>query len=137
MPRDAFPLSKARSYALGSGWRWCVCELECLPNRYRLLVAFDQGKEQYQAWLGLQVGGDQALIGRLEYHPSHRGWHCHLKTGDLSDAARGVVKEPGRREKCKVCDENAPFGISEANGLAVAFRVFGVESPHEDGGLFS
>ena len=137
MPREAFPLSKGHRYYLGSSWRWCVHELEGSDARYRLLVAFDAGKAQYQAWLALRDGRDQALIGRLEYHPTHRGWHCHYKRGPLSDVARGVVKDAGQREGCRGCDGGDPFAITENDGIGVAFRVFCVAQRNESAGLLS
>lgn len=130
MPRDAFPLSKGHRYYLGTSWHWSVHELEDGDggNRYRLLIAFDPGKAQYQAWLALRDGKDQALIGRLEYHPTHRGWRCHYKRGPLSDVVRGVVKEPGSREGCRICGDDEPFAVTELNGIGLAFRVFCVEN---------
>lgn len=136
MPREEFPLSKNRSVMLGSSWRWCISHIEAEGVRYRLLVAFNQGKEQYLAWLALQVGSDQAVLARLEYHPDHRYWHCHLKQGSLSEVARGVVKEAGRRERCWLCHAGGPLAVSELDALGIAFRVFGVEHPFEDLGPF-
>lgn len=137
MPRDAFPLSRGHRYYLGSNWRWCVHELEGNGARYRLLIAFDAGKAQYRAWLGFCDGNDQALLGRLEYHPTHRGWHCHHKRGLLSEVARGVVKEAGKREGCRVCDDGRVFTITEMDGIGVAFRVFRVSQRIDSAELFS
>lgn len=135
MPDKAFPLSKGRSYSLGSNWRWCVCELEGDGTAYLLLIAFDYMKAQYRAWLGLRHGADQALIGRLEYHPTHRGWHVHVKRGPLGEVSRGVVKQPGCRENWRACGAEAePFTVSELDGLSIAFRLFSV-SPASGGDL--
>ncbi len=138
MPATAFPLSKGRSYTLGASWRWCICELEGNGASYRLLVAFHYMKAQYQAWLGYRDGADQALIGRLEYHPTHRGWHVHVKCGPLADVSRGVVKQPGCHENWRQCaTETKPFVVSELDGLSIAFRLFGVSAGPSAFGLSS
>lgn len=126
MPRTAFPLSKSHSYVLGSGWRWCVLELAAGARRFRLLVAYQKAKAQYRAWLGLESGTDQALLARLEYHPSHRGWHCHLKTGDVSDVSCGVVKDTKEHEKVRICASDAEAGVGDNDALSIACRAFNV-----------
>jgi hypothetical protein len=126
MPRTAFPLSKSHTYSLGSGWRWMTLRLQGDGRHYRLLVAYEQGKSQYQAWLGLESGADQALLARLEYHPSHRGWHCHLKKGPLDKVTCGIVRHPKSQEGVRLCEDDE-FGISDANALGVACRIFNVE----------
>lgn len=128
MPRTAFPLSKAHSYALGTGWQWCVHRLVSAEGSFRLLIAYHPGKEQYQAWLGLEVNNDQALLARLEYHPdADHGWHCHLKRGSIGDVAIGVVKQSRTRDRSRMCKAPHTFNISELNALNVAFRVFTVK----------
>ncbi len=114
MPRNAFPLSRSHSYPLGSSFDWCLCEAVCGGGDvYRLLVAFDRAKEQYRAWLGLISGNDTALLGRLEFHPCHRGWHCHLKTGPVSKVVRGVVKEPKHKDRVHICNKQRAFSDSQ------------------------
>lgn len=134
MPRTAFPLSKTHAYSLGSGWRWLILGVEAGPRRYRLLVAYEKAKSQYRAWLGLASGSDQILLARLEYHPSHRGWHCHLKRGELTDVSCGVVKHPGDREHAKSCRQSSDLQVTDLDALAIALRVFRVEA--DAGGLF-
>jgi hypothetical protein len=124
MPKSAFPLSKSHSYPLGSSFEWCIIALQGDGRNYRLLVAFDPAKEQFRAWLGLVDGADQALIARLEFHPSHSGWHCHVKSGMLDRVVRGVVKEPRDRDTFRVCDVEQKFGVTQLNALGIAFRVF-------------
>lgn len=124
MPASAFPLSKSASYRLGGAWQWRVLQLLEQGRSYRLLVAVDPVKRQYQAWLGLEHGSDQALIARLELHASHLGWHCHLKTGDLDKVSRGVVKDCHPRERLKLCPGAKAF--DKDNALDIAFRAFNV-----------
>jgi hypothetical protein len=138
MPRTAFPLSKSHSYQLGSTWEWCVWRLSCDTGcEYRLLVAFDPSKQQYRAWLGMQSGSDQALLARLEYHPSHKGWHCHIKCGLVSDIVLGVVKEPRSKDKSRNCNAADIFDISQMNAIGVALRVFNASLPDKPWGIFS
>jgi len=97
LPRNAFPLSKSRTYSLGNGWRW-------------LLVAYDLGKAQYQAWLGLEPGSDQALLWSI----------THLKEGDIAMSKRGlskkvgcgVVRHPKSQDGVRLC-------ISDANAIGM------------------
>jgi hypothetical protein len=125
MPRTAFPLSKSHSFALGSAWSWAVWRLAADGRHYKVLVALEPGKQQYQAWLGFESGADQALLARLEYHPSHRGWHCHVKKGELEDVGLGVVKHPNSREMVRLCkDEN--FEITLLNAFGLACQVFNI-----------
>jgi hypothetical protein len=127
MPRTAFPLSKSHSYPLGSSFDWCVVELLGNSREYRLLVAFDPAKAQFRAWLGLIDGADQALIARLEFHPSHNGWHCHVKGGALDRVVRGVVKEPRDRDRFRICRADQTFSVTQLDALSIAFRVFNAE----------
>jgi hypothetical protein len=137
MPKTAFPLSKSHSYQLGSNWEWRVCLLSCDEGfRYRLLVAFDAAKQQYRAWLGLEIGNDLAILARLEFHPDHKGWHCHWKTGVVSLLARGVVKEARARDRSRGCRTYNSFDTSRMGAMQVAFRVFNADFRQEPWGAF-
>lgn len=125
MPVKAFPLLKtSRGYRIGPQWDWCVFGLIAGAERFRLLIAFEPAKEQYQAWLGLEDSEDQALLARLEFHPTHRGWHCHIKSGKVEAVARGIVKQ--RDERLASCQAENVFGVSRLNAISIAFRVFNV-----------
>jgi hypothetical protein len=136
MPRTAFPLSRSHSYPLGSGFEWCVCEAASDSEAYRLLVGFDASKAQYRAWLGLVAGHDTKLLARLEYHPSHKGWHVHIKLGDVEQVVRGVVREPRGRDRSKGCRADDSFSISQLDALSLATKVFNIEWPGRSFGLF-
>jgi hypothetical protein len=138
MPRTAFPLSRSHSYVLGSSFDWCVCEAVCDLYEYRILVAFDPAKAQYRAWLGMVFGHDQALLSRLEFHPSHHGWHCHVKLGSVDKVVRGIVKESADYEKTRVCAVDHKFDVTQLDALNIALRTFNVVgTPPAEGGLFS
>ena len=130
MPRSAFPLSKSHSYTLGRSYQWCVYDLQGpAGDLYKLLIAFDPGKEQYRGWLGRVVGSDLALLERLEFHPSHKGWHAHIKRGELADVARGVVKEQSQRDRSQPCPAPNIFTVTQLNAVSIAFRMFNVTMP--------
>lgn len=126
MPRNAFPLSKSHSYVLGSSYDWSVSEAECGLHRYRVLVALDVAKSQYRGWLGVVRGTDQALIARLEFHPTHHGWHCHLKLGELDRVVCGVVKDSRAHERTKICKVKHEFHTTQLDARNIAFRVFNI-----------
>jgi hypothetical protein len=136
MPHSAFPLSKSHNYTLGSGWRWIVWRLSANGMTFRLLVAYEAAKAQYQAWLGLESGADHAVLARLEYHPSHRGWHCHVKKGLVDEVACGVVKQPRTREGVRLCNDPNPFEVTDLNALGIACRAFNVDANADSGELF-
>lgn len=127
MPRSHFPLSKSKGYALGKSWDWCIYRLHSGPGTFRLLVAFHTGKEEYRAWLALEAGSDAALLARLEYHATLHGWHLHIRTGELTDVALGVVKDSWARERRRDCAGDSGFDITKLNAVALAFRVFNVQ----------
>jgi hypothetical protein len=58
MPRTAFPLSKSggRSYRLGNR-RWRVITFDAAGFACRLLINYSYMLSQYQAMLGVDVGG--------------------------------------------------------------------------------
>ncbi len=124
MPANAFPLSKGKSYRLAAGWRWCVHKLSDGARQFRLLVAYDPAKQQFQSWLGIEKGSDQLRVARIKFHDSHGGWHCHWKTGDLKDIVPGTVRA-GLKDRSRECSgERRDISDMDANGIA--FRVFNV-----------
>lgn len=80
MPKTSgkFPLSKNKQFRVGAaGWRWRVAEVSLDGRDYRLLMTYHQAKENYVACLGLQAQEDTIVLGRLEFHSTHVGWHIH------------------------------------------------------------
>lgn len=126
MPASAFPLSRGRSYRLALGWKWSVYRLTGDGHTFRLLVAFDPAKQQFQAWLGVEKGADHLLVGRVEFHDSHGGWHCHWKAGPLNGIIAGVVRS-GSMDRTRNCSGER-LSVSEMDALGIAFRLFNVET---------
>jgi hypothetical protein len=88
--------------------------------------------------LDLSLDRTRHCFARLEYHPSHRGWHCHVKKGLVQEIGCGVVRHPQSREKVKICrplEEN--FDVTELTAFGIARRVFRIAEGGADvGGLF-
>lgn len=124
MEKGDFPLSKNSSFRLGAGWEYCVHQLAG-SNPMRLLIALNEGKRDYLAWLAIEHGNDHMIIARLEYHASHLGWHVHLKPDDLAKVSWGVVKQPG--EKLVDCKSQRDPAIDRNDAEALAFRIFNVQ----------
>lgn len=127
VPKTAFPLSHAGPQRLGKGWHWCVYNLQDDHRGFRLLVAFEPGKLQYKAWLGVSFGSDQAVVARVEFHASHDAWHCHWKTGELDDVSRGVVTTHSGKERRHKCG-GVGLTLNKDQATAVAFDLFNVGS---------
>ena len=132
IPASAFPLSHVKALRVAKAWHWCVQRVHDAHREYNLLVAFDPGKLQYWAWLGAVFGDDQAVIARVEFHASHDGWHCHWKTGDLVDVARGAVKAALPKERRHQCAGD-PIAVSQADAFGVAYRLFNVKVTAQGG----
>ncbi len=133
IPKAAFPLSHVKSHhKLGRGWQWTVHTVTDEHRTYRVLVAFEQGKQQYWAWLGAEFGDDQAVIARVEFHATHDGWHCHWKTGAVHEVPRGAVKAVFPIERRRGC-KGEPIGVTKADACGIAFRLFNVTAGPEAG----
>lgn len=93
MPKTGgkFPLSKSRNFRVGaSGWRWRVVQLEAGGRAYRVLIMYHLAKQNYLAVVGTPVGSDLLVLGVLEHHATHPGWHVHAscKPPGSSDSGR-------------------------------------------------
>lgn len=136
MPRTAFPLSKsgAKSYKLGSR-RWRVVTFEACGLNCRLLINYSYMLSQYQAMLGVDVGGDTKVLASLEHHPTHKAWHAHVCCLPIKDAPAGIKRGPwlksmngsGKRHSMAI-----PASDDAAFGRAVTFFGLG---RREGGGL--
>lgn len=100
MPKSApvFPLSKSKGVRLGAGgWRWRLVRIESDGADYRLLAMYDPGKQNYAALLGVSIGDDTLVLGALEYHSTHRGWHIHAGCKDTTNSEFGRLRYPSMR----------------------------------------
>ena len=122
-----FPLSKSRGLRLGTGWTWTVITLTANGLSFRLLVSFHTGKENYQAALGYVAGTDDTyVIGCLEYHGTHAGWHVHgcCEPPQKQNVGRMRYPDLKRLPNGKKKHRRIDFGVSQSNGLGPAVKFF-------------
>lgn len=93
MGKDAFPLSRGRSFQLGNSWHWRVDHWEAGGIAGRLLIAYHLGKGNYLAWLSIERGPKEYAVALcLEYHGDHEGWHIHTASGPVNEFAVGCTR---------------------------------------------
>ena len=128
MPKtgNGFPLSRAKTFKLGAGWAWRIVELKAGVAECKLLVAYHPNKENYLAILGYGVGTDTHVMGVLEYHGSHPGWHVHGSCLAATPAQFGRVHYPDmvRFPDGKQRHRDIDFGVTESNALEPAIKHF-------------
>jgi hypothetical protein len=142
MPKTGgtFPLTKARkSFRVGApGWRWRVVTLSASGQTYRLLVMYHAAKENYYAILGLVTSGDMLVVGKLEYHSTHRGWHVHscCKELDMANAGRMKYQDMSRYPRDgKGHHRSQAFGVDgDVAALEKAAHHFRIPDLKDPGG---
>jgi hypothetical protein len=92
IPKRHFPLFRDKK-PLGPSWRWRAARLTVHGVEYRLLVQLRLDKPNFKAWLAVDIGGDWAVIARLESH-DHAGLHCHMQCVG-NGIAVGQIDPPG------------------------------------------
>jgi hypothetical protein len=99
MPPSAFPLSKRRSrcFRLGSSYRWRVIRFQALSAHFRVLIAYNPAKEQYFAYLACEQDRDLSIIGSLEFHGTHAGWHTLSACGEIESLQAGIMRGPWQK----------------------------------------
>lgn len=128
MPKSGnkFPLSRARGFRVGvTGWRWRVLQYQDDQSRqYRLLVLYHPGKQQYVAALGTPVGTDLLVLGVLEYHATHPGWHMHAPCKLPPTHNSGRLRYPEMKRVQGRIGQNAlqPFPTTDGAALEIAVR---------------
>lgn len=133
MPGTAFPLSRNFSVQLGRNWHWRVDAVSASGVEYRLLTAFHPETEEYRAWLAAPRGAAHVMVGQLEYHGTHPGWHCHVACCDLDEIENGqahprsAVRFPNGTSRHR----RTVFDMSESDALSTAFNFFRVTGTPE------
>lgn len=139
LPRTALPLSKSkgRGYKLGTQWTWRLVTFRCQASLYRVLIAYDYGKEQFLAILGLDIEKDTKVIASIEHHGSHPGWHVHFATEDANTIPSGIIRGPWVRRKA--CSIGKPYTSDERQFQAQVFSnvcmAYGLQNASEAGRL--
>jgi hypothetical protein len=136
MPKTAFPLSKSgnKSYKLGNR-RWRVVTFDACGLSCRLLINYHPTLFQYQAILGVDVGGDVKVLASLEHHPTHKPWHVHVCCEDIKTAPSGIKRGPWFKGMNAIGPKHrAPFPVSDDAAFNRAVSFFRLDRLG-DGGL--
>ena len=94
VPKADFPLAKG-AYNLGSAYKWNTITFQALGAECRVLVVFNEGKQKYEAILGV-IGsrGVMRVLCTYEYHASEPGWHCHATHDDSESISNTFMRGP-------------------------------------------
>lgn len=138
MPKSGgkFPLSKAKSFRVGTvGWRWRLILLDADATRFRLLCMYHTGKQNFVAILATPVGADLLVLGALESHGTHPGWHVHAPCKSPKAANSGRLRYDGMIRPVAGAHANqaTPFPANDSDADAVLVRYFRL--PSLSGGL--
>lgn len=122
MPKTGgkFPLSKARSFRVGApGWRWRVVQVESANVQYRVLVMYHAGKRNYVALVATPVGGDLLILGALENHSTHPGWHVHAGCKEPVAADSGRLRYDSMRRTASGTVKNGRTAFPDCDDAAI------------------
>ena len=109
-------------------------------GNYRALFLWRDGayfdKRKFSAWLFLSQGEDLIPIARMDYHPSHKGFHVHFNCEDGRDLTNRAL--PGVKELAfgKTRRLDPKLDIDRINLVDQALKCLGISLPSEKGGLF-
>jgi hypothetical protein len=132
MPKSAFFVAKNKGYTLGSKWHWRVVTFQALEQNFRLRIAVDLHKENYEAILGLEdKAGDMLVLARLEYHSTHDAWHAHTRCGDVTLLTKGIL---GGNSFRRLRARDKKFGVTLLNAEGPAARYFKLFKGFSGGG---
>lgn len=128
LPRTGgpFPMSRSRGLPLGAGWRWRLLRIEAAGSLFRVMLAYRVAKPEFLALVGADIGGDTLVLGALEYHGTHPGWHVHAACRQPGANARGRTRHPEMRRVASGaarCTAH-PFPASDGAALEIATRYF-------------
>ena len=126
MKKTHFPLSKSkdRAYKLANR-RWRIVTFEACVMDCRLFINYSKALLQYQAILGVETGGDMKVLASLEYHPTHKPWHAHVRCDDVGSIASGIKRGPSVRNMNAVgVKHRMPCPVSDDAALSRAWLFF-------------
>ena len=94
VPKADFPIARA-AYRLGNSFKWVVIEFQALSANCRVLVVVNEGKQKYEAILGVMApNGWLRILCSYEHHPAEPGWHCHATHDDADTLSHGLMRGP-------------------------------------------
>lgn len=140
MPKTGgkFPLSKARNFRVGApGWRWRVLQYEIGAAHYRVLIMYHYAKQNYTAYVGAATGLDLLILGALENHSTHRGWHVHAACKLPSSADSGRLRYQSMRRTGAGAAKNTLLAFPQDDRAAfeIAARYFKLPPLPSDGAV--
>jgi hypothetical protein len=109
-------------------------------DSYRALFLWKDGnifeKRKFSAWLFLSEGDDLTPIARMDYHPSHKGFHVHLNCEDARDLTNRAL--PGSKDLAvgRTRRWDPKVEIDRINLVDQALGCFCISMPSSEGGLF-
>ena len=134
MPKSGgkFPLSRARSFRVGDrGWRWRVMRFDCCGRDFVLLITYHAGKQNYLAVVATPIGTDLLVLGALENHSTHSGWHVHASCRPVASSNSGRMRYPDMQKipSGKSINASLPFPADDVLAYEIAARYFRL--PHQ------
>lgn len=149
MGKDAFPLSKGRSFQLGNQWHWRVDHWTAGSASGRLLIAYNLGKGNYIAYISIERRPKEfTVVICLEFHGDHDGWHVHSGSAAINDFAVGCTRQrilgirkppKGGYHRTRYASDGTVvdgFSMSQITAKNIAYRVFRIVDAVETEGLF-
>lgn len=127
VPNASFPLRGTGKLSLGTGYEWRVVKFIALGSEFVLLLKLSREKETYAAILGLRDEKKLKVICHHELHTSHRGWHCHMVSGNVLDTFTGVLRDKNAMKvRIGLSDRatSSGFEVTKDNALSIAAARF-------------
>lgn len=133
MPRsgaNALSLSKARAMKLGAEWRWAHVQLDVNGAAHRIWICYHPKKENFLAVAGRVLSdGDLLVVGILEHHGTHPGWHIHGCCEELDRSSHGRLRYP---EMVRIPQPNQrhrsmDFPLSDDEAMDIAGKHFRIQ----------
>lgn len=107
---------------------------------YRLLFLWRDGagftRRKFMVWLFLEKTDDLVPVARMDYHPSHKGFHVHLNCEERRDFTNRAM--PGARDLALKGTRplDPSLELDRTNLVGVAMRCFNIEFRQNNEGLF-
>jgi hypothetical protein len=138
MGPQSFNFGGPNPFQLGNQWWWRVDHLSWLGGVGRVLTAYHLANENYLAWLAMERGKDHVIVGCLEFHGTHPGWHFHSRCDDVNEFRAGAQRQrnggiripaKGRYHRQMI------YGMGPQEALNRAYAAFNVGTVEKEGSL--
>ena len=139
MGPHSFDFGARNPFQLGNQWWWRVDKLSWSDGSGKLLTAYHLANENYLAWLAVERGtGEHVIVGCLEFHGTHPGWHFHSRCDDMSQFRAGVQRQRngGIRIPAKGrYHRQTDYGMGPQEAINRAYQAFNVGTAEKEGTL--